>query len=208
MKFKKIKKNNFSSSSGFTIIETMIAAAVISVGLIGVLTLCTISMKFGKISLNRVIAANLSQEGIEVIRSIRDDIWLSGDLDPWNNSPFNVTGGCDRGIVVWNTLSNKWNWNTATMSQYDGSYSQVGFYLDTNGRYIQGTGSSQTNFYRIIEIYDNLPNVRRVVVKVKWDEGDIYDNLPNVRRVVVKVKWDEGDKFYEIQTEDWLYNWK
>ena len=179
----KIKKNN---SSGFTIIEAMIAAVVISVGLIGVLTLCTISMKFGRISLNRVIAANLTQEGIEVIRSKRDNHWLNGD-DPWNNPPFNVTGGCDEGIVVWNTLSGEWDWNAAIASQYDGSYSQVGFYLDANGRYIQGSGSPQTNFYRIIEI---------------------YDDLPNARRVVVKVKWDEGNKFYEIQTEDWLYDWK
>ena len=181
-KIKKIKKRN----SGFTIIEAMIAAAVISVGLIGVLTLCTISMKLGRISLNRVIAANLAQEGIEVIRLKRDNYWLDDD-DPWTKSPFNVTGGCDKGIVVWNTLSNGWNWNAATASQYDGSYSQVGFYLDTSGRYIQGSGSPQTNFYRIIEI---------------------YDNLPNARRVVVKVKWDEGNKFYEIKVEDWLYNWK
>ena len=138
MKFKKIKNNNFSSSSGFTIIEAMIAAVVISIGLIGALTLCTISMKFGRISLNRVIAANLAQEGIEVIRSMRDNYWLNGD-DPWVESPFNAD---EDGIVVWDTLSGDWTWDsTISESDYSSSLSQVGFYLDAQGRYIQGSGS-------------------------------------------------------------------
>ena len=187
MKLQKKKRIKRNKSSGFTIIETMIAAVVISVGLIGVLTLCTVSMKLGKISLNRVIAANLAQEGIEVIRSMRENIWLNGDLDPWDDSPFNVTSGCDKGIVVWNPSFDEWTWNEKSESYYLNSSPQVGFYLDANSRYIQGSGSPQTNFYRIIEI---------------------HDDLPNARRVVVKVKWEEGNKFYEIQTEDWLYNWK
>ena len=189
-KKKRIKKNK---SSGFTIIEAMIAAVVISVGLIGVLTLCTVSMKLGRISLNRVIAANLAQEGIEVIRSIRDNYWLNDD-DPWSNLPFNVTAGCDKGIVVWNTLFNEWNWNEKSESYYLNSSPQVGFYLDANSRYIQGSGSPQTNFYRIIEIYDN--------------EDPDFSGDDIRRRVVSKVKWEEGNKFYEIQVEDWLYDWK
>jgi type II secretory pathway pseudopilin PulG len=187
MNFIKIKKNNFSSSSGFTIVEAMIAAVVISVGLIGVLTLCTMSMKLGRISLNRVIAANLAQEGIEVIRSMRDDIWLSGDLEPWDDPPFNVTGGWDDGIVFWNTLSDNWEWDITSSGYWAGAR----FYLDAQGRYIQygslPSSGAATNFWRTIEI---------------------YDDLPNARRVIVKVKWDEGNKFYEIKVEDWLYSWK
>ncbi len=190
-KKKRIKKNR---SNGFTIVEAMIAAAVISVGLIGVLTLCTVSMKLGRISLNRVIAANLAQEGIEVIRSMRDNHWLAND-DPWDYSPFNVIGGCDIGIVVWNPISGEWTWDdTISESDYSNSLSQVGFYLDTNARYIQGAGAQQTNFYRIIEIYDN--------------EDSDFPGIDARRRVVSKVKWDEGDKFYEIQVENWLYDWK
>lgn len=184
----KIKKNK---SSGFTIIEAMIAATVISVGLIGVLTLCTMSMKFGRISLNRVIAANLAQEGIEVIRSMRDDIWLSGDLDPWDNPPFNVTSGSEDGIIFWNTLSDNWEWDVTNSGYWAGAR----FYLDAQGRYIQyGSSPSSgaaTNFWRTIEISSATDS----------------DGYP-FRRIVIKVKWDEGDKFYEIQLEDWLYNWK
>ena len=187
MKFKKIKKNNFAPSSGFTIIEAMIAAVVISIGLIGVLTLCTVSMKLGRISLNRVIAANLSQEGIEVIRSKRDNHWLAGD-NPWEKSPFSSNGS---GIVVWNP-SGDWTWNEKPESYYSSSSSQVKFYLDANGRYIQNFPSgAATNFYRIIEISADTDS-----------DGYVF------RRIVSKVKWHEGNKFYEIQTEDWLYDWK
>jgi Tfp pilus assembly protein PilV len=184
----KIKKNE---SSGFTIIEAMIAAAVISVGLIGILTLCTVSMKFGRISLNRVIAANLAQEGIEVIRLMRDNLWLNdpdGDANPWNNPPFDTD---TEGIVVWNPSSGEWTWNEKSESYYSNSDSQVGFYLDAQGRYIQGSSSPQTNFYRIIKISSGADS-----------DGYFF------RQVVSKVKWKEGNKFYEIQTEDRLYNWK
>ena len=174
------KKSN--KNSGFTIIEAMIAAVVISVGLIGVLTLCTVSMKLGRISLNRVIAANLAQEGIEVIRSKRDNHWLNGD-DPWTKSPFKDN---EDGIVVWDTSNKSWTWDDSASG-----YTGARFYLDTEGRYIQGVGSPQTNFYRIIEISSATDS----------------DTHP-FRRIVSKVKWHEGDKFYEIQTEDWLYDWK
>ena len=182
-----IKKNN---SNGFTIIEAMIAAAVISVGLIGVLTLCTVSMKLGRISLNRVIAANLAQEGIEVIRSMRDDLWLNGD-DPWTKSPFNVN---EDGVVFWNIALDKWIWDDNNSGYWTGAR----FYLDAQGRYIQYGSSfssgAATNFWRTIEIYDN--------------EDPDFPGDDIRRRVVSKVKWHEGNKFYEIQAEDWLYDWK
>ncbi len=191
LKLKEIMFNykTTNKNSGFTIIEAMIAATVISIGLIGVLTLCTVSMKFGRISLNRVIAANLSQEGIEVIRSIRDNYWLDGK-NPWDHepplpekNPFRVN---EDGIVFWDISSNNWTWDDSVSGYSDSAR----FYLD-NGRYIQGTGSPQTNFYRIIEISADT-------------DSDGY----SFRRVISKVKWHEGNKFYEIQAEDWLYDWK
>ena len=186
----KIKKNN---SNGFTIIETMIAATIISVGLIGILTLCTISMKFGRISLNRVIAANLAQEGIEVIRLMRDNHWLAGD-DPWTKSPFNVIDDQDDGTIFWNTLSDSWEWDMTSSGYWAGAR----FYLDAQGRYIQygslPSSGAATNFWRNIIIYDN--------------EDSDFPGIDTRRRVVSEVKWEEGNKFYEVQVEGWLYNWK
>jgi prepilin-type N-terminal cleavage/methylation domain-containing protein len=185
-KSKKIKEN-----SGFTIIEVMIATVIITIGLIGALTLSLASMKFGKISINRVIAANLAQEGIEVIRAMRDDIWLSGDDNPWDNSPFNIAGGSEDGIVFWNTLSDSWEWDSTNSGYWSGAR----FYLDTQERYIQyGSlpfSGTPTNFWRNIIIYDD-PDA---------------DGNPR-RRIIVKVKWQEADKFSETQIENWLYNWK
>ena len=190
IRFKKLK-NNLLSSSGFTIIEVMIATVIITIGLIGALTLSLASMKFGKISINRVIAANLAQEGIEVIRAMRDDIWLSGDDNPWDNSPFNIAGGSEDGIVFWNTLSDSWEWDSTNSGYWSGAK----FYLDAQGRYIQygslPSSGTPTNFWRNIIIYDN-PDA---------------DGNPR-RRVIVKVKWQEADKFSETQIENWLYNWK
>ena len=64
--------------SGFTLIESMIAVGLIVTGVVGVLTLVSRSIGFNGLAFNRLTAANLAQEGIEVVRNIRDTNWING----------------------------------------------------------------------------------------------------------------------------------
>lgn len=76
------KKSFFQSNAGFNLLEVIIAITVITIGLLGAFTLANKTISSGKISANRVTAASLSQEGIEIVRNIRDSNWLAGN--PWN----------------------------------------------------------------------------------------------------------------------------
>src|SRR3989344_6503653 len=62
---------------GFTLLETVVALGLIFSAMVGPVTLATRGIFFAKFSKNKLVAANLAQEGIELIRKMRDDNALS-----------------------------------------------------------------------------------------------------------------------------------
>lgn len=74
----KSKKNCIKSNSpnsGFTFLEVIVAIYVIIVGFTGAMSLLTFVVGSASVSYNRLIAAHLAQEGLEVVRNIRDSNW-------------------------------------------------------------------------------------------------------------------------------------
>jgi prepilin-type N-terminal cleavage/methylation domain-containing protein len=65
-------------NKGFTLIETLVALVLITVAMGPVLISATSAVNVASRIEHNLIAANLAQEGIEVIRSIRDTNWLNG----------------------------------------------------------------------------------------------------------------------------------
>jgi prepilin-type N-terminal cleavage/methylation domain-containing protein len=61
--------------SGFTLIEVITVLFVVSLGLVGVLTLIVQNIQSQSINKNNLIAGQLAQEGIELIRKTRDSNW-------------------------------------------------------------------------------------------------------------------------------------
>lgn len=57
-------------------LEALVAIGVILTAIIGSSTLIISSITAGRVSQNRVEAANFAREGIEIVRSIRDSNWL------------------------------------------------------------------------------------------------------------------------------------
>lgn len=79
---------------GFTLLETVVAIAVLLGALMGPVSLILRSSYAGIISKNRLIADHLAQEGIELIRAVRDNNALCikrGASMNWNDDP--DTGG-------------------------------------------------------------------------------------------------------------------
>lgn len=72
-----------NNQKGFTLVESMIAVGLLVTGVVGVLTLVSRSIGFSGLAFNRLTAANLAQEGIEVVRNIRDTNWINGLA--WDN---------------------------------------------------------------------------------------------------------------------------
>lgn len=64
------------NARGFTLIEVMVAVAVLSLGLMGAANLITFNISNSAKAINKTIATNLAQEGIELVRNIRDTNFL------------------------------------------------------------------------------------------------------------------------------------
>lgn len=70
-----IKSNK---QNGFTLIEALIALVILSIGISPALILSSNLSATASVAKNNLIAANLAQEGVEVVRSLRDTNWFNG----------------------------------------------------------------------------------------------------------------------------------
>lgn len=63
---------------GFSIMEILVVLFIVSVSLLGVLSLLVQNIQVQNINKNNLIASSLSQEGIELVRRVRDNNWENG----------------------------------------------------------------------------------------------------------------------------------
>lgn len=176
---KETKKNN----KGFTLLETMIAIFVISVGLVGVAAIIFQIFASASISSNNLIASYLTQEGIEIVRSVRDGNWLEErtSANLWNEG-LTVCGAT--GFIVDYNHSYGPNQIDPVFPCYNNQFLNI----DANGFYSYASGSL-TRFQRRITI----------------SEGPIIGQSINVR---VEIFWSERGRNHRFESQANLYNWR
>lgn len=74
----KTKINKNISKPAFSLVETLIVLFIISLGLVGILTLIVQGIQSQDYNRNTLIGYQLSQEGVELIRRERDSNWNNG----------------------------------------------------------------------------------------------------------------------------------
>lgn len=129
--------------NGFSLLESLIAITVLMVGVSSAIAALNQSVALSPKIKNKVIAAHLAQEGIELVRNIRDNNWIQGLA--WND---NLTAGS--GCVQYN----KNNFDTAC------SYA-----LNIDSGYYTHDGGDATVFSREITISYSAPYMK-VISKV------------------------------------------
>lgn len=77
---------------GFSIAEVIISLFVITVGLIAILGLIASSIRESAGSRNQIIGAQLAQEGFELVRNVRDNNVINGEL--YNEGLSNNNNAC------------------------------------------------------------------------------------------------------------------
>lgn len=79
------------SSDGFTLLETLVAVSLVTIAIVAPMTLASRALTASYHARDQLIASQLAQEGIEVVRQIRDNNILRG------NNPFQ---GLSEGVYL------------------------------------------------------------------------------------------------------------
>ncbi len=154
---------------GFTLLEVIIAIFVILVGVVGTFAATQQIISYTSFSNSKLTAVYLAQEGIEIVRDIRDTNWL----DPANPS-------WDDGLGSGNWQA---DYNDSSLFPYNGNFLN----LETAGFYGY-EGDTPTKFKRKITINSvdtnsDGENDLEVTVLVEWEDHEItiWENLYNYR---------------------------
>lgn len=134
---------------GFSLLEVIVAIFVIAIGVTGSLSLINYCISSAAIGKSQIIAANLAQEGLEIVRNIRDSNWLED--------------------ATWNDGLGEGEWRV----QYDSlnllASSSDNLLIDGDDFYQYATGS-ETLFEREITITSISVNQIKVISEVTWSE--------------------------------------
>ncbi len=142
-------KKFWQAGSGFTLIETIVAVGIVVVGLVSALSLFATSLSAVTIVRQRIAAANLVQEGIEVTRNIRDTNWIGGL--PWN-----------QGLNDGNYQA---EWSSSALTPYGDTF----LLFDSNSNLYNYTIGNTSEFKRRITITNLSPIEMMIEVTVTWD---------------------------------------
>jgi len=133
---------------GFTLIEILIAISVLIVGIVGVYAIVPRIVGVTAENRDEFIASQLAQEGLEIVRNMRDSNWLRGVA--WDSGLNNCSSGCEI------------DYNDASFSSYADRFLKI----DNNGFYNYDSGED-TKFKRKITITPSS-NVLDVKVEIFW----------------------------------------
>jgi len=167
--------------TGFTILEVMAAIFILTIGIGGAFLLVRQSLSAASVNKNRLIAAYLAQEGIEIVRNIRDTNWLEKRTNPLVNWDDGLGSGDWRADYSTTTLSTNFVTNTAA------NYLKV----DSNQMYNYTVGSP-TSFQRKI----SLRNTDLSPADGKME-----------KEVRVTVFWSERGRTHSLSALEYLQNW-
>ena len=153
----KIKK--FSNNSGISILEVVVAIMIIAMGMIGVLSLVIQNVEAQYINKNVLMASGLAQEGLELVRNIRDLNWLT----PENTWSQDIVGDGTY-IIDYGGLT--------SVNMAINSIDEAGarLYVDSNGLYTHTVTATATNFYRLITVVDNTDYLD-IKCAIRWKDG-------------------------------------
>ncbi|MBI2054580.1 MAG: hypothetical protein HYT39_00560 [Candidatus Sungbacteria bacterium] len=176
---------------GFTLLETIVALAVILGAIVGPYTLATRGIVNTATAKNKLAALNIAEDGIELVRKIREDNILAGRR--WDTDI--PTGEWQIDLVSGALTSDP-------LDQPLTYYPSTGVYARPNNESVLGGGSSVSPFTRVVRI-DKPPTVQTPGINDFDGNG-----VPTQLRIRSTVSWDERIIVKRVVLEEIIYNWQ
>jgi hypothetical protein len=184
LKVIKMDAKKIKSGKGQTLLEVIIASGIIVASVLTVITLGIVTVRGGRTSEFRVVAANLAREGIEYFRNVRDSNWLKID----STSTGNWDDGLDQGSYTIEFTGSIWNSPNKVLTNPAYTFVDCGatclLKLNANGLFshsdIGSPSQTDTQFYRLISItnktIDSKP-AKNITAQVLWKEKGVSHTL-------------------------------
>ncbi len=178
--------------SGFTLIETMVAITILLIAVVGPMSAIGGSLSQISIAHDQMIAINLAQEGIEVVRQKRD----SNMLACWAGSNWGVTiTSCNTwvgGITGSGTSGTNYIISSPTISLIPNTAQPV--YQDASGFFVQAStqpvGSTKTRFSRVVNITDTVSGrEKKITSTVTWKTSGGVDKTITVSESIFGINF-------------------
>jgi len=180
---------------GITLIGVLVALFVLVPGVVAVTQLIARTQHAVGVSRDKLVAAKLATEGLEIVRAQRDTNWLSeadwwtvglcgslGDQEDIQQLVVDVDAGGDPGWVI---------------RELSGVSDDV-LYEEASGLWSHVIGSEETNYRRVVTI-----DCKQQILPA----GTLATDLPELIQVSSKVTWKVGGEDREVEVKENLYNW-
>lgn len=194
----------------FSIIEVLVGIFIFSLGLVSVFMLLSSSMNLNELNKNKIIAANLAREQVELFRNIRDVNYAT--LHSWNQinpegsysnpSDFFSTGSY---YTLENNFSSGFPVVVEQINSFGEGASELGWkmqdyrlYQTPEGVYTYSSapGNISTYFYRFLEISPVL-----------YSDGGGEKEISDAFTVTSKVIWYKRG-YHELQIDTIVTDWR
>ncbi len=182
-------------NAGFTLIETLLAVLVMTVAIVGPLTIASKSLSTALVAKNRTIALYLAQDAVEYVRFARDTNrlgntnWLigNGSASLVNLDPCVSTDGAKT------CYFDSTGQNPSVITQCTSNSCTELYFNSTVGRYTYDTSTTKTIFVRTVSITTPPPgtsvNTSDAVVTVVVSWKDAGNFLRSVTLVYNLLDW-------------------
>ena len=154
------------NQKGFTLIEILISIFIITIGVVGVFSTIVKYSQMTQEEKDHFEASYLAQEGIEIVKNIRDTNWIEGAAS-WKDGLTGCFNGCEA----------DWNDEALTLWSSDGRYIYLNSHSGGTGMYeyiaTPQTGDIKTIFKRMITILEIEADQLDIVVDVYWNDKKV-----------------------------------
>ncbi|MBT4495991.1 hypothetical protein HOC73_04580 [bacterium] len=198
----------FKNEKGLGFIEMIVALGVIVTGVIAGLSLTTHNLISSNSSEDRLVAANLARESIEVIRNHRDSNWLAGNN--WYQGFLSDFDTNYRLITEFDPSTKSWSFSdiSSVISLCDSC--QV-YFDNTSDVFNHDNSGDLTSFKRLVTLQE-ICWQDPIDTEVLLDPGDRCSDHVGVSwigyHLESEVTWFEADKPYNLSIVDKLYDWE
>lgn len=180
------KSASLKLTTGFTLVEVLVALFIFSISILAIMAVLSKGISDISVVKKKITAEYLAQEGIELMRNIRDSNIIEDPSGGWTSFMTGMANCQNANNTCYIDNSSLNNLDNSNIIQCGGSCLEL--YYD-NGRY-SSSGSTASGF------------TREVWVDIVGGVGS-----SNEIEIFSKVSWDTGSGTHSITFSENLFNW-